>query len=280
METRELERIRFVTRHFNDLQGLRYEVPLGLIALGLGGATLLRAALFLGAFLLLLGARRHYRNSFGEVEEGPAGSAAELYPVSVFGPAGPIPRLEGFQQVTPFVRHFLTTLALAAVLFSYFQALTPNFVVLGDESAGQHPQIVTETSPLFRQTPVGPFFMGGAVRPPSMLRAVLAQSLYVLCGAFFLGLWLWRGRRGSQGHHLALSLLMFGLAAFGTSLGFLAWRDGEIPRALAPFLPALVYPGVALLLCGSSMMLAGLLDHWQIVRALGWSVAAEGEESR
>jgi hypothetical protein len=278
METRELERIRFVTRHFNDLQGLRYEVPLGLIALGWGVAAPLRAALFLGAFLLLLGARRHYRNSFGEVEGEPAGSAAELYPVSVFGPAGPIPRLEGFQQVTPFVRHFLITLALAAALFSYFQALVPNFVVLGDESAGQHPQIVTETSPLFRRTSVGPLSMGGAVRPPSMLRAVLAQTLYVLCGAFFLGHWLWRGRRGSQGHHLALSLLLLGLAAFGTSLGFFARQDGGIPRALDLFLPALVYPGVALILCGSSMVLAGLLDHWQLVRTLGWSVMAEGEE--
>jgi hypothetical protein len=35
--------------------------------------------------------------------------------------------------------------------------------------------------------------------------------------------------------------------------------------------PALVYPGVALLLCGSAMSLAGLLDHWQLARALGGS---------
>ncbi len=35
--TRKLDRIRFVTWHFNDLQGLRYWVPLGLITLSLGG---------------------------------------------------------------------------------------------------------------------------------------------------------------------------------------------------------------------------------------------------
>ena len=47
---------------------------------------------------------------------------------------------------------------------------------------------------------------------------------------------------------------------------------------LTVVLPALVYPGMALLLCGSSMVLTGLLDHWQLVRALGGPVAAEEEE--
>jgi hypothetical protein len=32
MVIRELERIRFITQHFNDLQGLRVGVPLGLIS--------------------------------------------------------------------------------------------------------------------------------------------------------------------------------------------------------------------------------------------------------
>ena len=37
MESQNLDRIRFVTRHFNDLQGLRYLVPIGLITLSVGG---------------------------------------------------------------------------------------------------------------------------------------------------------------------------------------------------------------------------------------------------
>src|SRR3954452_24391068 len=63
MTTGDVERIRFVTRHFNDLQGLRYWVPLGMITLSVGGTTyfsswsfvVLRAALFLGGLLLMLG---------------------------------------------------------------------------------------------------------------------------------------------------------------------------------------------------------------------------------
>ena len=74
--TRKLDRIRFVTRHFNDLQGFSYWVPLGLITLSLGGAVyfdnpgflILRAVLFLGAFVVAAGARWYYSRTFGEVE--------------------------------------------------------------------------------------------------------------------------------------------------------------------------------------------------------------------
>lgn len=105
-------------------------------------------------------------------------------------------------------------------------------------------------------------------RPPSTLRAVFGQTMYVLYGSAFLGVWLWRERRRSQGHHLVLAVLLLGLSALGASLGFYV-QEGGIPRAFDLFLPALVYPGLALLLCGSSMILAGLLDHGQLVRTLG-----------
>jgi hypothetical protein len=111
-----------------------------------------------------------------------------------------------------------------------------------------------------------------------MLRAVFAQAMYVLYGSLLLGVWLWRERSRSQSHHLALAILLLGLSALGTSLGFLARQDGEIARSIDPLLPALVYPKVALLLCGSSMVLAGLLDHWQLVRTLGRPVVAGEEE--
>jgi hypothetical protein len=277
METRDLDRIRFITQHFNDLQGLRYLVPLGLIALGWGGNPLLRTGLFLAALLLTLRTRRYYRDAFGQVEQQPADRATELYPVSVFSPAGSLSRLEGFQQVTPFLRHFFVLLTLAVVLFVYFQSIPPNFLVQGEESLGQPPQVLLEPTP-YLGPPLIKILNGGVARAPSMLRAVSAQTMYVFCGALFLSVWLWRKRHASQSHHLAFAALLLGLSGLGTSLGYLARSDAALPRLIDLFLPALVYPGLALLLCGSSLVLTGLLDHWQLVRALGQPTAAREEE--
>ncbi|HEX5714869.1 MAG TPA: hypothetical protein VF179_01845, partial [Thermoanaerobaculia bacterium] len=87
---------------------------------------------------------------------------------------------------------------------------------------------------------------------PAMTRAMLIHMLYGLCGIFFLGTWWMREQRLSQGYYLGIGLLLSGLSALGS------W-----------FAPAAIHLGVALLLCGSSMVLAGLLDHWQLVRVLG-----------
>src|SRR5438045_907594 len=127
MKTPDLERVRFTAQHFNDLQGLRYGVPLGLITLGWGGATLVRVVAVLGAVLLTLGARRYYRR-FGEVEPQRGDYAAEI---SVFSPAGATPQLEGFRQVLPIIRHLFVTMALAMILFSVFQAFPRSFQVKG-----------------------------------------------------------------------------------------------------------------------------------------------------
>ena len=278
METRELERIRFTTRHFNDLQGLRYGVPFGLIALG-GGLSLLgwggpmdlRAVGLAAAFGLMLGAKRYYRSAFGAVEQPALQPAAEVYPVSIFSPAGPTPRLALHTLVTPLVRTFSATLLLALTVFVYFQMLPPNFVVRGDEALGQHPQIVLETVPQYAPSLVSPWAYphGGEIRSPSMLRAVSTQTSYFFLGCFFLSLWLWRGRHPSQSHHLVLAVVLLSLAALGTSLGYLARKDAVIAPFLDGMLPALVYPGVALLVCGSAMVLGGFFDHRQIVRTLG-----------
>jgi hypothetical protein len=250
--------------------------------------TLLRVVSFLGALLLMFGARRYYR-TVGEVEPGPVNYAAEL---SVFSPASAIPRLDGLRQVTPIMRYFFVTLTLAMILFSIFQAIPRNFLVEGQESLGQHPRITSQTvferpwivgsqpqpSGIFQPPWVAWIYSPVPARPPSILRAVSAQTMYVLCGSLFLGVWLWRERRRSQSYHLAFAILLLGLSALGTSLGFLAQKDGEIDRIIDLFLPALVYPGVALLLCGSTMVLAGLLDHWQLVEALGRPAASQVED--
>lgn len=270
METRELDRIRFITRHFHDLQGLRYGVPLGLVLLGWGGPPIVRTAAILGALLLAMGMKRYY-SSFGVVERQPADPATEVYPVSVYSPAGPIPRLQVRQQVPSMTRPFLVTVTLALVLFVYFQALPSNILIQGNEALGQHPTVVSAPG-LFYAPPwitQWGYPHGGLVRPPSMRRAVLAQTMYVFCGSLFLGVWLWRNRRRSQSPHLALAVLLLGLAALGTSLAYVARKDGDIAPLLDFLLPALVYPGVALLVCGASAVLAGLFDHWQLVHALG-----------
>jgi hypothetical protein len=287
MESRDLERVHFIAQHFNDLQGLRYGVPLGLITLGFGATIPLRVVLFLGALLLLVGARRYYRR-FGEVEPRPVNYAAEI---SVFSPAGATPQLEGFRQVSPIMRHLFVTLTLTLILFSTFQVFPRQFQVERQEAAGQHPRITFQT---FRQRPwivgsqpepsdvfqppwVAWIYAKVPVRPPSMLRAVFAQMIYAHYGAIFLGLWLWRERRWSQSHHLMIAAMLLGLSVLGISLGYIARPDGEIARMFDFFLPALVYPGVALLFCGSAMVMAGLYDHRQLVAALG-SAGSQAED--
>jgi hypothetical protein len=275
MKTQDLDRIRFITRHFADLQGLRYGVPLGLITLSAGGTTyfenpailILRAILFGGAFLLMFGAKRYYRSSFGEVERR---TVTEPCSLSIFNPAGSAPRLEGFEQVPPMARRLLIPLGLAFTLFFILQAVTPTIMIVESQSLAQPPWLTLDAVFLAHE----PWTQGidsivrGTMISPSTAKAVLGQMMYALHGALFLGLWFWRGRRWSQSHYLVLGILLLGLSAFGTFLGYLVWQDGEIVRILNLFLPAVVHLWVALLLCGASMTLTGLLDHWQLVRTL------------
>jgi hypothetical protein len=274
METPNLERIRFITRHFNDLQGLRYGVPLGLILLSWTGPPLLRAAGLAGALLLALGARRYYR-SLGVVEREPFDLDAETYPVSLYSPAGPIPRLDLPPRAAPVAKRFLLTSLLAVTVFAYVLALPPGmFVVQGDEA---HPRIVPATETVYAPPLVSPwaYYHGGEIMPPSMFRAVIAQTVYLLAGCFFLTLWLWRRRDLSQSPHLILAVLLLATAALGSALGLNVNAAGTIDPLLDRLLPALVYPRVAMLLCGGALILAGLLDHWQLARTLGASARME-----
>jgi hypothetical protein len=272
MESQNLDRIRFVTRHFNDLQGLRYLVPLGLITLSMGGTIHFASwPLFLlgpiagGAFLLMFLARRHYENSFGAVEARPVYPAGELHSLSIYSPAGPTPRLEGFQQVTPIARHFLMTAMLVVSLLAIFELIPPNILIAGSESTGQHPQIQSQTAPLYESYMIWVTAFGSFFKSPGAFIAICGQMTYALFGSIFLGFWFWRERRRSESHHLTLAVLLLGLAVLGASLGFFA-QDAERAPIVDFLLPALIYPGVALLLCGAAMILAGLIDHWQLVR--------------
>jgi len=100
--------------------------------------------------------------------------------------------------------------------------------------------------------------------PVSTALAVLGQTFYALTGSFLLSLWFRRDRRRSGLHYLALAILLLGLAAFGSLLGFFVWEDRDaVVRIIDFFLPAVVLPWMALLVCGSAIVLTGLLDRWQ-----------------
>ncbi|HVG11177.1 MAG TPA: hypothetical protein VNM67_25970 [Thermoanaerobaculia bacterium] len=229
MEMQDLDHVRFVTRHFRDLQGFRRLVPLGLLALSGAGLISrtswpLSAALTVGACLLLFTAERYYRNHFGEAEPLEAEAIGELSP-SILTSGGPAQR---FQPAIPTAPRVVLIGGLACSVFILFQLLLwPPWVTIDSEVV---------------------YWSGD----PAMTRAMLIQMLYGLCGLFFLGTWRLREQRLSQIHCLGIGLLLSGLAA------------------LAPWLaPGAIHFGVALLVCGSSLMLAGLLDHLQLVQVLG-----------
>ncbi|HSG38357.1 MAG TPA: hypothetical protein VLE27_01870 [Thermoanaerobaculia bacterium] len=269
MTNRDRDRICFFTEHFNDLQGLRYWVPLGLVALS-GAACfasrMLALVLFLGAVFLTVSARRYYRGTLGEVEREPV---AELCSLSVFSPAGPTPRLEGFQRVTPAVQQFLATLGLIFALIFALQVISPTIIIL--ESQFEQPWVtldaIYEAEPSWTRG-IGSVIAGAPAQLPP-LRILSAQMIYTLFGSVFLSLWLWRKRQSSQSYHVALAALLLGLSAFGGSLGFFVYEDRWMAvRAINLLLPTVTHLWLALLLCGSSMILAGLLDHRQLGRAL------------
>jgi hypothetical protein len=242
MKTADLDRIQFVTRHFNELQGLRLTVPLGLITLGAGLTTafhtwpigLLFVVVQALAFFLVFRSRAYYRTTFGEAEHRPLNPLAEPA-LSVFSPAGPAAGGEDSRKPLddPGTRPILTFIGLAFIPFVPFASVWAILWVGSPVLAIHQP---TDWSHLVPQT----------------------VTMYFLFGALFLGTWLWRGRCLSQGHYLILGFLLLGLATLG-------WDPG-IARF---FPPALGRVQIAWIVCGASLALAGLLDHWQLVRVLG-----------
>jgi hypothetical protein len=191
--------------------------------------------------------------------------------LSVFSPAGPTPRLEGFPLLTPAVQRFLMILGPALFLFYVLQAISPT-IRIEESQIGQPPWVtldaVFEADPDYARG-IGRILWGRMI-PISAAKAVIAQTIYVLAGSFFFALWLGRGRRLSQLHHLVLALLLLGLAAFGASVGFLVWEDRDAAiRIINVFLTAVVRPWMAVLVCGAGLVLAGLLDRTLIRSADG-----------
>lgn len=271
MDKPDLDRIRFVTRHFNDLQGLRYWVPLGLVTLGWGvfaapfAARLPVVALCLLAFLLMLGARLHYRTTFGEVEAQPVLYTAELYPASL-SPIVTVSRIQVPPLRSPVARHFLAIMGMATLLFVIGQAVSPIVRILDGPLTLDSVALFVRPARLWKYP------------KPIEFGAIFAQVVCLLHGSFFLAMWFWRERRASQKRYLVLGATLLGLAFLGTFLGRLLAVDAEaVVQTINFLLPAVVRSWIALFVCGSSMILMGLLDHWQLVRALGSTAPGEEE---
>ncbi len=190
MDTPNFDRIRFVTRHFDDLKGLRMLVPMGSVFFLEGLVTVFDSlpllVLFLGidagVIFWIYRSRSYYQRRFGEVEP-------------------PDKRRRYFQQAL-----YVGLLAIP-LYFLYRGAFT------------------------------------------------FQRSEYVCLGGALLLTWLYLEQRVSEIHHLILGLLLLGLAApVHSPSGF--------------FRPELARSGMPQLLGGAAWVLAGLLDHWQLVRAL------------
>lgn len=279
MSTPNLDRVRFVTRHFNELQGLRYGLPLGLVTLSVGGTTyfanwplaLLRLWLFLGALFLVLRAGPYYRRTFGTVERQPVRPAAGLEALSIYSPAGPPQRLATFQLMNPVARRLSLGVGLAFVFLLILRGISPTILLSTDESLIQAPWLTL-------QSDVDVGLTEGPIPAEWSWVTLRVQMTYALFGALFLGVWLWRGRRRSQSHYLAFGALLLGLAGLGAAMGFPlrgSW-DPRLDRIFETFfLPLVAHLWVALILCGGAAILTGLLDHWQLARVLGKSVMEE-----
>jgi hypothetical protein len=271
MAPRDLDRIRFVTRYFNELQGLRETVPVGLQTLGLGVMFFFPSLWTIGLWIVLLagsvvlrqGAGAYYRRLFGEVESQPLALGAPAAPLSVFLPAGPVLRPMTDSGRRPFSRPQWLVLTGAVALFLALRAVSPTVEILTDASA-QDPWLQLTTPVVEISDPANPF-------PVIGLGSLALQAMYVLCGAVLLGIWVRRERRLSQIHYLVFGALLLALALTGASLGLLLpalWQLG-ITRLGEVFLPPVAHLWMTLLLCGAAFTLSGLLDHWQLVRTLG-----------
>jgi hypothetical protein len=268
MTTRDVERIRFVTQHFNDLQGLRM-VPVGLLLICQGLTSfflswplvLLELTITVGSFFLIFRARSYYR-TFGEVEPQPAGLGTEASSLSVYSPAGPASLAVERWPVKPALWLLIPSFLACALVF-LLRAVFPATILMTDGS-GVDPWVQLHT-PVVE-------IMARPELPASWyeVKPIIGQEMYALFGAYFLSVWFLRGRRLSQGHYLALGAALSGLAALGSCLGVVLpglWKLG-IAGISRFFLLPLAHYWLALLLCGISLVLTGLLDHWELVRVL------------
>jgi hypothetical protein len=260
MTTRGIDRIRFVTRHFTELQGLRASA-LGLMMMSQGISQFFRSGpvivlnllVCLGALIVVLRTKTYYRRAFGEVVQQPV--LVDVGLPSVYSPAGPAPlEIERWPA-----RRTMIPILLACALFLVLRASLPT-ATLWTDGSGIDPWVQLHPPVLFIEK-------GPRLPDSDGLILILGQSLYVLYGSVLLVIWFWRERRLSQTYYLAFGAPLLGLGLLSASLGGVVSAFSET-RIITFLLPALAHFWMPLLLCGGAMFLCGLLDHLQIVRAL------------
>ncbi len=272
MSPESLDRVRFVTRYFNELQGLRSFVPVGLFFFAKGLMDFFPSpltigvgcALFVGAAFLWLGARMYYRR-LGEVES--RGFERTVQILSLFHPEGvPVTLATPLRRVNARQQGLLLTGAV--VLYLALRAVSPSVALLTDHS-GIDPWLQLDP-------PVVETYMGTYKGPSSpgdwifAAVAVLPQVLYLATGVLLLSIWCHRERRPSQSLYLVLGALLLAFAFLGAGLGLVMpvlWGLG-MGQFDTLFLLPLAHLWLAQLLCGAALILCGLADHLQLVRIL------------
>jgi hypothetical protein len=208
MNHRDFERIRFVTRKFNSLQGLRTGVPnaLPMLVWGLEGLSrrwsLLMPALFVLAMaaghLLKARARTYYAGRFGVVVPTMPRPAA-AYRLSIFSPGGAAPRI---QQDDPNAGARLFVLMYGVMLAFFWWA------------GRFHPAMATLASLVY---------LGGGV-------GLISRW------------WVEREHHLSQGYYALSGLLCLALGAFAIGSQPAAWN--QVAGALAVLGAAIIVCGL------------------------------------
>ena len=286
MTNRDLDRIRFVTRHFNDLQGLRLLVPFGLlqIASGMTGGfakvprllpwmLALHVVAMVVAFFLIFRSMWLYR-SYGHVEPQRGAPFVRDPALSIFSPAGPAPQLAAAPpRVHRRLHRFFLPLGAGLVLLVSLHAIGPR-VELDTDGWVLDPwlQFTPPVVSIMDSREVAKLSRSNWFRleePVHVLRLLQTEGMYAVWGSLFLSVWFLRERRRSQAYYLVLALPMLGLAALSGSLELV-----QPPAVFSYVLLALAHSWIALILQGAAMLIAGLLDHLQLVRAFGRSPRA------
>jgi hypothetical protein len=246
----DLDRIRFVTRHFNELKGLRL-AGLGLLFLA-GGAgyygrgsivaalpvLCVRVALLVGSGVLTLYAKTYYEKRFGEVQSlGEPVPHLEALTIYSSGVAPPVRYTKGKGDFWMVPRMLLIG-GFCLIVYVALRRISPTV----------HMQ----------STSVLPDF------------AIVQPLMAITLASLFLSIWISRGYRLSQAYYLVLGLVMLGLPALGASMGLVlrALRGHpELNSMVDLLLPAVYDIEPSNLVWGACLLVAGLLDHRQLVQA-------------
>ncbi len=247
MQASELDRISFLTRHFNQLQGLRCTVPVGLILMATGvphlaGRTELAISLQVLS-LCVMGLVLYWQFRY-----------ARPYYAARVGVVNPLDRRAGPAQ----------QLAVANPVGSPLQS----------------PVTQRQLIPIGVGLVLGLFIALAAIFPPAVLsnhKLAMASGLYLLAAAAFLGnWWIERDHRPDQAHVALAGTILLTIACSGGGLHLL-----DPDTWMAFYKTASVYGALAVL-CGlidHRQLIRAFHRPAESSAAASPDVAAQGDDS-